>query len=327
MRLLVFCIILICLLSCTDAGGPVIVPENENVRIEIVAETQEQFLDRESTILELIITDGDLNPRNVSIRITNNDSTPLGALILTTGSFGTSFYGIATHTQATMEYALTNGLQTFEVAWSGQKGWGYQNEGIGYTLALRAYSEIVKWLKQNRISNPSIVISTGNSGGSMQIAYGLANYNLEQHIHHAILTGGPPTGDLDRAIFGDENDILLWPEGLGGLGITDYIMGWQGEGDYCTERLENPPNFVLERLEEESLVNNNPEKDYHYENTVVYFVNTNDVTNADQQGLLYHDTISSEKEWIFLEDQTAHNVPSLGEGAIEIRKIIDTIIN
>jgi len=327
MKNILFHLLCIFVFSCSMNDKITPNSEQDKVVIELISETQQVFLGRPSSLLVLAITDKDLSTRNVTIRITNSDIDAKGALVLSTGGFGTSFYGIGLQTNSTINFALLNGLQVFEIKWEGQYGWGNNNEGIGYTFALRGYTEIVKWLIQNKIENTSTIICHGGSGGSMQIAYGLTNHKLEQYIDYAILVAGPPTSDLDRGIFGQQGYIALWPNGLGGFGITDYILGWRNNGNYCVNRVANPPSFVIKKLEEESIVNNNPNKDYNYNSVKLYFVNTNDITNADEQGLIFYNKITSFKSWKYLPQENSHNVGGIEAGAIEIRSIINQIVN
>lgn len=327
MRPILFILLLFNLVSCTKNDDITPNSEQNSVIIEVISETQQVYIGRTSSLLVLAITDQELSTRNVTVRITKSDTNPIGALVLSTGGFGTNFYGIGFQTNSTLNFALSNGLQVFEIKWEGQYGWGTNNKGIGYTLALRGYTEIVKWLKVNRIENTAKIICHGGSGGSMQIAYGLTNHNLEQYIDYGILVAGPPTSDLDRAVFGEQGDIALWPSGLGGFGITDYIMGWRDNGDYCVNRVANPPSFVIEKLKEESLVNNNTDKDFSYDSVKLYFMNTDDITNADQQGILYYDKVLSDKNWKYLPQENSHDVGGIEAGAIEIREIINQIVN
>jgi hypothetical protein len=327
MRPILFILLLINLVSCSKNDDITPDSEQNGVVIEIVSETEQGYLGRTSTLLALAITDQELATRYVTIRIIKSDTNPIGALVLSTGGFGTSFYGTGFQKNSTINFALSNGLQVLEIKWEGQFGWGTGTEGVGYTLALRGYTEIVKWLIANRIENTTTIICHGGSGGSMQIAYGLTSHHLEQYIDYGILVAGPPTSDLTRAIFGEQGDIALWTNGIGGFGITDYIMGWRGNGDYCVNRVANPPSFVIERLEEESLVNNNPNKNYSYGSVKLYFVNTDDVTNADQQGLIYYDKVLTNKNWKYLSQENSHDVGGIEAGAIEIREIINQIVN
>jgi hypothetical protein len=331
MKIMIFLILALTFIGCSkdssEVSPPSVDPETNDYRVEILGEVSGSFLGRTSSQLELALYDGDLAARNLTVRITNSDIPEKGAVLLSTGGYGDNFYGTTDQKKQTIDFALTKGLQVFEINWEGDRGWGTNVEGVGYTLALRGYSQVLKWLKANKMINSSIIVCHGGSGGSLQIAYGLTNYKLEEEIDFAILSAGPPTADLGRAVFGLPSDSARWPEGIGGLGTTDYIQGWKNNGDYCVDRQANPPGFVLETLESESLVNLDPAKDFDYGSVKLFFVNTDDETHADQQGLLYFEKITSAKDWTFLPNETAHSVASTEAGATRIREIISEIMN
>ncbi len=56
-------------------------------------------------------------------------------------------------------------------------------------------------------------------------------------------------------------------------------------------------------------------------------MNTDYETNADQQGLLYYNKVLSDKNWIYLPQETPQNVGGIEVRAIKIRKIINQIVN
>lgn len=294
--------------------------------ITLIKKASRPYLNRDAYILRVAVEDGDIPSREIIARVIPSDIPAKGALVLTTGGFGGTFYGGNAHRQATMEYALENGLEVIEVKWGSQSGWGTHTQGMGYAAAVRAYTRLVEWLAANHMANPDLVICHGGSGGAFQIAYGLTDFNLEATADYVILAAGPPTSDLYRAVYGDYNDGARWPRGTLGLGKTDYLMGWENNGDYCSERVANPSPAVIERLKAESIVNDSPHKDYNYGNTKVYFVNTNDITHSDDQGRLFYDRITSEKDWTFLSGETAHNVEGIAAGASRIREILGDII-
>jgi len=165
------------------------------------------------------------------------------------------------------------------------------------------------------MTNTKNIMAHGGSGGSFQIAYNLTRFNLEKDVKHAILSAGPPTSNLHQAIFGDRNSKSTWPDGIGGFRITDYIHGWDNQGNYCQNRTQNPPAFVLDILDKSSLLSA----------TIVLDL-TNDVTNADGQGLLYFEAIQSKKEWHYLPSETSHDVGGINAGANKIREILQTLI-
>lgn len=332
----------------TPSSPPVVIDDNQNntnngnddnnnnnggvdeteaeVSIQVLSQQQRVFLNRQATILRLGVKDGDLAVREVLVRISQSEIAARGALVLTSQGFGNNYYGRGDEKQSTILFAINKGLQVFEIRWDGEYGWGTDVESVGYTKATRAYTRVVEWLKANRMAEPSLVIAHGGSGGSMQIAYGMVRHNLEAVLDYGILAAGPPTSDLGRGIYGNSNDEALWPDEVG-LDKTDYILGWLGNGDYCANRgTTDPPDFVRDKLEDESLVSNKPDRDYDYALTKLYFINTNDVTNADKQGLLYYEKITSEKEWVYISNETAHDVGGIEAGAHRIRQALLEIL-
>ena len=296
------------------------------VQLTLLSDTPNPRLNRAGALLRFSINEEQLNPREIIVRYTPSDNEPVGALILTSGGIGNGFYGIGYETNSTINFAASRGLEIFEVSWAGDFGWGTDNAGFGYSLAMKGFTDLVKWLKENRIASPELIIASGGSGGAMQIAYGLTDHGLEELIDHAILTAGPPAANLVEGIFGEPDDFAYWPDGLGGFRNTDYIMGWEGNGDYCVNRNQSPPSFVLDALEEASVVNGSFDKDFDYPNTHLYFVNTDDLTNADSQARIYFEAVTSAKQWFYFEDETSHDVGGIEAGANLVRSILNEIL-
>jgi len=298
----------------------------ESDLINFISRTSVPYLNRTASIIKLEIRSEDLKSiRQVEIRIIKPISPSKGALVLSTGGFGTNFYGIGLETNTTLNFAVNIGLETFEIKWLGDQGWGTGVAGSGYPNAVRAYGSILRYLKKNEMANALNIIAHGGSGGSFQIAYGLTRFNLEKDIKHAILIAGPPTSNLEQGIFGDRNSNTTWPDGIGGFRITDYIHGWDNQGNYCQNRTQTPPTFVLNSLDKSSILSTTIPPDLSYE-TKLIFVNTNDMTNADGQGLLYFEAIQSKKEWHYLPNETSHDVAGINAGANKIREILQTLL-
>ncbi|HAX69163.1 MAG TPA: hypothetical protein PK152_04990 [Anaerolineales bacterium] len=250
---------------------------------------------------------------------------PRGTIFFTTGSEGNLFYaemgGIALETVKTVTQA---GFETFEIAWQGRDGWMAGAEGAGYTNALCGYAAVVRFVLENLAAQSEYVLAQGNSGGGMQIAYGLAVYGLEDVLDVAILSGGPPVSRLDVACFGTDDEALkpaVWPPTVQGLERTDWLMGWQGNGDYCSSHAA--PQEIIAQAQADSLVPpDGARRDYGYPNTRVYFVNSEaDKTAADEQGRLYFIAILSEKFWLEISGRE-HEISMTEDGAALIRQIL-----
>lgn len=311
-------------LGCNDTSAPL--PSEVEVISEIRNETT-LFLNRPARLVTLQVESTDLQrTRQVEIRIMAPTSPYRGDLVLTSGGFGTTFYGIGLETNSTLHFALNAGLRTFEIKWLGPMGWGSGMEGAGYPKAVRALGAVIRYLKQKKEISSGLVIAHGGSGGSFQIAYGLTRFQLENDIHQAILVAGPPTSKLELAIFGDQKVRTTWPDGIGGFRITDYIHGWDKQGQYCQNRSQIPPHFVISTLDDSSLLPSRIPMDLTYQ-TPVYFVNTFDHTHADAQGRLFFEAIQSSKEWHYISNETSHDVAGVRPGAEKIREILRRILD
>ncbi len=322
MRKIIF-LLSIAFLGCANEENPS--PSSSDM-VKLISRSSVNYLNRPASIIRLEVRAEDLDAiRYVEVRVMTPTTPAKGALVLSTGGFGTNYYGIGQETNTTLNFAINLGLETFEIKWLGAEGWGTGTVGVGYPVAVRAYVAIVRYLKENEMTNTENVIVHGGSGGSFQIAYGLTRFNLENDIHHAILIAGPPTADLQQAIFGDKTLKSYWPDGIGGFRITDYIHGWDKQGNYCQNRTQNPPDFVLKTLDQSSLLSTTQIPDLNYEANLI-FINTNDATNADGQGRLYFDVIQSNKQWYYLPDETSHDVGGITAGATKIREIIQTLL-
>lgn len=251
-------------------------------------------------------------------------ATPKGAGVFTTGGVGTQYYGNNATTAETLTTIRNGGYETFEVAWSGTDGWGTGAEGAGYKKAMCGYEKVVRWIAANKANNKQVMCAHGNSGGGFQIGYGLSVYGLEDQVDMAILTGGPPVSRVDVGCFGSADPTLqaaAWPAGIGGRLLTDKLMGWFGNGDYCQNGAG--PQEAVQAAQDTSLVSPTPTetRDYDFPATKVNFVNSQaDATAADEQGLLYFNALLSPKTWYEISG-TSHEVAATTEGSQKIREL------
>ena len=243
-----------------------------------------------------------------------------GSVVLTTGGPGANFYSARSpEAVRTLDILYENGYEVYEVKWDGERGWATNARGRGFHVAVGAFTELVKYMHKEIFDNSDNVIAHGNSGGAFQIAYGLAIYGLDEILSMAVMTGGPPTSDIKTAVFATDDLPERWPARAGGRSFTDYIMGWDGEGDYCVKG--EAPDHIKNQLDTVSLVTNLQPRKFHY-NTYVNFVQSEDPTKAHEQARIYYEAITSGKSYYYLPQVTTHNVPSSAEGASKIRELI-----
>jgi len=101
----------------------------------------------------------------------------------------------------------------------------YEARGLSWEKLSCTYAIVIEWIDAQRMPGEA-VCSTGNSGGSFEMAYGLAYHGLDTILDAAVLTGGPITRwDLHAFAGADCAD------GSGGVvpgcgGLTDVPPGF-----------------------------------------------------------------------------------------------------
>ena len=256
-----------------------------------------------------------LLPREAEIRVNHLDKSK-GAVVFTIGGVGTGFY--ADHSGSpgdTVNRMRDEGYETYEVSWTGERGWSTDGFGQGLKKVMCAYAELVQWIATNIADNPEVMGATGNS---MQIGYGLALYGLEDVLDVVVMSGGPPTADAVDACYRterrDESPVLM-----------DYLLGWQDEGDYCLHG--EGPEWTIAALEAESIVSALPGelRDYDYPNTKVAFVEGEGDVDNIRRARKYYDAITSEKSWVVLPG-VGHGVHRDPDGAATVFRALAALI-
>lgn len=264
--------------------------------------------------------------RNISIRKTAVPGTSQGAIVFNTGGWGKAYFSDSgTERNEIWQYALDRGLDVYELKWLGPEGWATGGAGFGYRRLSCGFTEVVKWLNQTNINQENPVCTAGNSGGALQISYGLTFYNLEEQIDAAILTAGPPISQLSANCFGSyaeqfpKNDFSASGNGRY---RTDLVHGILDDG-FC--QLGETIPQLENRFEEDSIVGINPliPRDYNYPGVALTFINSKeDPTNANFIAWTYYNMITSEANWLLISGKE-HEVDNTPNGAARIRNAID----
>ncbi|MCH7523861.1 MAG: hypothetical protein IIC74_02340 [Bacteroidetes bacterium] len=256
----------------------------------------------------------DLDVREARIRVNENNNSK-GTIIFTTGSFGSSFYGAQstgkTSSAELISELANKGYETYELKWNSKFGWAENNAGEGFKKIMCAYNEAFRFIQSELADNKEVMCATGNSGGSMQIGYGLALYNLEEELDYAVLSGGPPTADAVDVCF---NTTVGGP-----LGLMDYVSGWVDNGDYCRKGIQN--SETTESLARGSIVSSlaGEIRDYSYPNTIVSFIEGQFDPENTRRGRVYFDAIETEKTWKIVPG-ISHAVHKTEDGAQAIKE-------
>jgi hypothetical protein len=110
-------------------------------------------------------------------------------MVLTTGGDGTNVRDSAL-TPGMITTFVADGLTVVEVTWEPPGIWGGPRPR---TLACR-YATTARWVYDNLHTGgrTTLFAAQGTSGGSAQIAFGLAHYGVSDFLDLANLGGGPP---------------------------------------------------------------------------------------------------------------------------------------
>lgn len=246
---------------------------------------------------DLQVRCGGIEPREVRVRETEV-APARGAVVFATGVFGSQPYDQYPERVATLEAARAAGLETFEIQWGGGRlGWGRGAAGAGYANALCGTAEIVRWLAGERADQPKRLCAQGNSGAALQFAYGLAAFGLEDTLDLAVLSGGPPLVRAADYCFGRAKlpKAKRWKDN--GRRMTDYILGFEGEGDFCKEASSTPE--ALAAMATSDLVTDAAPRDYAYDRTRLIFLQA-ERDKSTSQARLFYDVVTSKKTWRLL---------------------------
>ena len=254
-----------------------------------------------------------------------------GTVIFTTGGNGRGRYNKLPMRRRTQTELLSEGFEVFQIEWLGDEGWVTGAWGSGFSAGTCAYAELVRWIASERAANPKVVCAQGNSGGSIQSAYGLAVHGLEDVLDMVVMSGGPPVTRLDHYCFGDlerggrrQRDEPPRKIASTGRTLIDQVMGWEGVADHCKRVDEVPPADVLERARRDSLVPpfGDVERDYNYPSTKINFVESVG-DKAAPQGRIYFEAVESAKAWYDIPGDV-HSVDSTEAGSMKIVELFET---
>ena len=142
---------------------------------------------------EVVVTCPYIDEASAQLRQSGPAGDNKGTIVLTAGGPGTlPYYETAGDIPGTMVDILVNdGFLAVDIKWEEPGIWGSSRRIV--TLACR-YATVARWIYDNlhEGGEATLFVAQGTSGGSSQIAFGLAHYRLDEIIDLAHLSGGPP---------------------------------------------------------------------------------------------------------------------------------------
>ncbi len=239
----------------------------------------------------------------------------LGAMVFSVGGEGKGRYGgDGGERDATVQALREAGFQVFSIGWTSETGW--QVEGAGLSEPMCGYSQIVRWLHEFLIERPDVVCAQGNSGGSMQIVYGIELYRLDEIFDMVIPTAGPNYSRMDSFCFDPEYPAYGGPSKGGSV---DFFNGWE-TWRWCERSVGE--DWHAKVLDKQSLLADLQHRRLHYPRTKVNAIVSEGDPTWDRASVWF-DAVSSEKANFFIEG-SMHGVDRTAEGAAKIRELVLT---
>lgn len=227
--------------------------------------------------------------------------------ILFTGGAGTGLLGDVTSPDSNnvqQRYALdainklvSDGFRTVEVAW--QSGNWAKGSNAGPALNACRPASVIDFVRAHfgidtgtsQIPGTQALHAMGNSAGASQIAYSLSHYGLADKLTSTILGGGPPYARIDLGCFYATATSLAYS--ATNTGVIDSFFGTTA----CQLNDSTPNNSTVDYqpiYEAASVISAG--HIYSYPTTKVHFIfGTADITNSEEQGMLYTQRLLDEK--------------------------------
>lgn len=215
------------------------------------------------------------------------------------------------------------GFRTVQLQW--ERGWlvGASGQLEGQARLACKPATVARWIYDHlHDQGPQTAFcATGNSGGSAQASYMLAQYGLAEIFSAVVPSGGPPMGRIDLGCIQDDpaNQPLWYSPGS--AATIDQGFGFlRGARGPC---VSGDASF-RQQFQEASVAFGDWQ--YVYPKTMIWFLfGENDRGNAVPQGMAYYQRLREEGSPLLHMDivpNTPHAVPSTGEGAEMIRDIM-----
>ena len=254
----------------------------------------------------------------VRLKITEPTGVVKGTVILGTGTGGGSFYesfGQPAVNNIILPL-LRNGFRVVQRSWFGSNGW-LTGPGGPSKLACR-YATLVDGVYKNIHTSGPMCVS-GNSGGSVEIAYALTRYDMGRIIDLAVPTSGPPFGRLDYGCLGPIDPV--WSSQCEG----QFSCEFKGQALKLIDAAYGPASQDCQNrnpLMESTWYNDSvvsPFAQFNYPQTEMRFIfGDADHSEAVPLGKLYYDAITSSKKITTVSGGVPHTIPGVDTGAKQI---------
>ena len=264
-------------------------------------------------------------PIRLSLRVVNAASQvpPRGTIMFMSAGGGTSAWDGGAEPRRILGELRAAGFRTVILQWA--RGWLTSARGwhVGQGRLACRPATAARWIYDNlhTQSATTAFCGTGNSGGSAQVAYMIAQYGLADILSAVVPTGGPPMSRIDLGCLKyDPANQSAWYDEEGSAGTIDQGFGYTADLGPCTSS-----NWGFrKRFQEASIAFGNWQ--YNYPRTMVWFLlgAQDNTASVGQSAFYYQRLVDAGSPFVRFNtvSNTGHGVQNSPEGANMIRDIM-----
>jgi hypothetical protein len=248
-----------------------------------------------------------------------------GTILFLSGARGTSPWDGGAEARRILGELRAAGFRTVILQWTSAFGWSKSATGchVGHGRLACRPATAARWIYDNLHTQSATIAycATGQSGGSTQIGYMIAQYGLADIISAAVLTGGPPHSRLDLGCLKyDPANQSAWFDEGGSAGLIDEGFGYTADLGPCTQSRWS----FRKKFQEASIAYGDWQ--YNYPRTMVWFLlgAQDNTASVGQYAFFQQRLIDAGSPFIRFNTipNTGHGVQNSPEGANMIRDIM-----
>jgi hypothetical protein len=277
-----------------------------------------------------------IKPYDVTAKVTTPSGTSVGTIIFITGGGGNSFYDTDfAQGSAVINTVVGAGFTAVQLKFDNTlAGWlsGPAADGNGPLTLACLPATAIQWVDDDELALGTPLCATGNSGGAIALAYGLAQYGLSSILSMIEPTSGPEMSRLDLACSPNPAPMAcatcgsgMLPLGIGLSNAEDFVdPAYTGaisnppdSADVCSENMKGVENNAA-LLEKDGILSNIYKPLLNYSTDVHFVFGGTDNAGGDiPQSILWASVIASRSAIVCLPS-AGHRMADSAAGATQI---------
>jgi hypothetical protein len=235
------------------------------------------------------------------IKISRPSGTSKGTVIYTTGGGNENIYEQNfIYGSDAINPVITAGYTVVQTAFTTSAGWldrtvnGVTGSQAGPLVAACRWATLAAWVYANVRSNNEPFCATGNSGGSVAIAYSLSRYGTDKLFNYVQPSGGPALSRIDYGCLCDP--ALTLPTNCVGQ-IVDPCFGPQAaqlmDPSYGNNACSTMDPTAVPTWQADSILSSDGKTQLNFKTSVHFMYGDMDTTLNPGLGMLWENAITS----------------------------------